>query len=164
MWDILATGVAVYLKASLESLNYKHTKLLAQQRWGRNGQIPPWVTSDGQPHPKPKQHTRWRSMGRDRWAIKEDWINNYKSVPKLPLRNSLLWTYAKNDQTLLISPRGIKMIDQIAPGETSSRSTKTLNLHEQPSGPWSHNWSTTKSRPYSPNKECGPCLHGTQKE
>jgi len=26
-WYILATGVAVYLKASLESLNYKHTKV-----------------------------------------------------------------------------------------------------------------------------------------
>jgi len=26
-WDILVTGVAVYLKASLESLNYKHTKV-----------------------------------------------------------------------------------------------------------------------------------------
>jgi len=31
-WDILATGVAVHLKAGLESLNYKHTKVLARQR------------------------------------------------------------------------------------------------------------------------------------
>ena len=31
-WDILETGVAVYLKASFESLNSKHTEVLAQQR------------------------------------------------------------------------------------------------------------------------------------
>ena len=135
------------LKASLESLNYKHTKVLAQQRWGRNRPSPPWGTSEGQPHPKPKQHTRWRSMGNDRSAIMEDWINNYKSVPKLPLRNSLCWTYAKNDQTLLILPQRLKMINQMPPSGSSSCGTKTLNLHEQPSGHCSYNWSTTKSRP-----------------
>ena len=31
------------------------------------------------------------------------------------------------------------MMNEIAPGGPSSRDTKTLNLHEQPSGPFSRN-------------------------
>ena len=42
------------LIASLESLNYEHTKVLAQERRGRNRQSPPWGTSERAAPPEAK--------------------------------------------------------------------------------------------------------------
>ena len=61
---ILIASLAFILIASLESLNYKPTKVLAQQRWGRNRQSPPRGTSERAAPAEAKATTKMKEHGK----------------------------------------------------------------------------------------------------
>ena len=56
--------------ASLESLNYKYTNVLAQQRGGRKRQSQPWGTSERAAPPEAKATHKMKE-----YASKEDWLH-----------------------------------------------------------------------------------------
>lgn len=93
MWPFILIASLIDL---LVSLNYAHTKVLAQQRWGRNCQSRPWGTNEkGQLHQSNTQDGVWELIA----GLAEDWINDDKHFPKLSLRNRLLLRWTKSQPT-----------------------------------------------------------------